>query len=95
MCAICSFASSNILLSLGAEMTQEIKSEKLDAMGTASIPKIVMQFSIPSIISMVVESLYNIVDRYFVGQMRMDPSAKRTVISLVSSIITLKVTWIR
>lgn len=56
------------MLSLGAEMTQEIKSEKLDAMGTASIPKIVMQFSIPSIISMVVESLYNIVDRYFVGQ---------------------------
>ncbi len=37
-------------------------------MGTASIPKIVMQFSVPAIISMLVEALYNIVDRYFVGQ---------------------------
>ena len=37
-------------------------------MGTASIPKIVLQFSVPAIISMLVEALYNIVDRYFVGQ---------------------------
>ncbi len=37
-------------------------------MGTASIPKIIMQFSVPAIISMLIEALYNIVDRYFVGQ---------------------------
>ena len=37
-------------------------------MGTSSIPKIVLQFSVPAIISMLVEALYNIVDRYFVGQ---------------------------
>ncbi len=47
---------------------EQLENSKLNAMGTASIPKIVMQFSIPAIISMVVEALYNIVDRYFVGQ---------------------------
>ena len=50
-------------------MEEEVlKNKKLNAMGTASIPKIVMQFSVPAIISMLVEALYNIVDRYFVGQ---------------------------
>jgi len=49
-------------------MEDVIKNEKLGAMGTASIPKIILQFSVPAIISMLVEALYNIVDRYFVGQ---------------------------
>ncbi|MBR6454671.1 MAG: MATE family efflux transporter [Fibrobacter sp.] len=50
-------------------MEEEVlKNKKLNAMGTASIPRIIMQFSVPAIISMLVEALYNIVDRYFVGQ---------------------------
>ena len=49
-------------------MEDVINNKKLNAMGTASIPKIVLQFSVPAIISMLVEALYNIVDRYFVGQ---------------------------
>ena len=43
-------------------------SSKLNSFGTASIPKLVLQFSVPSIISMMVNALYNIVDRFFVGQ---------------------------
>ena len=43
-------------------------SQRLNSFGTASIPKLVLQFSVPSIISMLVNALYNIVDRLFVGQ---------------------------
>lgn len=49
-------------------MEDLIENKKLNAMGTASIPKIIMQFSVPAIVSMLIEALYNIVDRYFVGQ---------------------------
>lgn len=45
-----------------------MQNEKLKAFGTASIPKLVLMFSVPAIISMCVNALYNIVDRYFVGQ---------------------------
>ncbi|MCQ2104286.1 MAG: MATE family efflux transporter [Fibrobacter sp.] len=48
-------------------MTQ-LHSERLNSFGTASIPKLVLQFSVPAIISMVVNALYNIVDRFFIGQ---------------------------
>ena len=36
-------------------------------LGTESIPKLIMQFSLPSIIAMLVNAIYNIVDRLFVG----------------------------
>ncbi len=43
-------------------------SQRLNSFGTAGIPKLVLQFSVPAIISMLVNALYNIVDRFFVGQ---------------------------
>ena len=46
----------------------KLNSERLNSFGTASIPKLVLQFSVPAIISMLVNALYNIVDRFFVGQ---------------------------
>ena len=46
----------------------EFYSNKLNSFGTASIPKLVLQFSAPAIISMLVNALYNVVDRFFVGQ---------------------------
>lgn len=46
----------------------KLNSERLNSFGTASIPKLVLQFSVPAIISMCVNALYNIVDRFFVGQ---------------------------
>lgn len=45
----------------------KLNSERLNSFGTASIPKLVLQFSVPSIVSMLVNALYNIVDRLFVG----------------------------
>ena len=39
----------------------EFYSKRLNSFGTASIPKLVLQFSVPAIISMCVNALYNIV----------------------------------
>lgn len=38
-----------------------------DELGTESVGKLLLKYSVPSIISMVVVSLYNIVDRIFIG----------------------------
>ncbi|MEF9952377.1 MAG: MATE family efflux transporter [Clostridium sp.] len=38
------------------------------AMGTEKVGKLLLQFSIPAIVGMLVNALYNIVDRVFVGQ---------------------------
>lgn len=46
----------------------KLNSDRLNSFGSASIPKLVLQFSVPAIISMLVNALYNVVDRFFVGQ---------------------------
>ena len=51
----------------GSEMSK-LNSDRLNSFGSASIPKLVLQFSVPAIISMLVNALYNVVDRFFVGQ---------------------------
>lgn len=38
-------------------------------MGTKSIGKLLLTFSLPAIVGMVVQALYNVADRYFIGQM--------------------------
>ncbi len=38
------------------------------AMGTDSIPRLMWRFSLPAIVGMLANALYNIVDRLFVGQ---------------------------
>lgn len=43
-------------------------SEQNNPLGTESIGKLLRQFAIPSIISMLVMSLYNIVDQFFIGR---------------------------
>lgn len=42
--------------------------EKINTLGQERINKLLRQFAIPSIISMLVGSLYNIVDQFFIGQ---------------------------
>lgn len=42
--------------------------QRENVLGTAPIPKLLRTFAIPSIISMLVNSLYNIVDQIFIGQ---------------------------
>ncbi len=41
---------------------------RVDRMGTGSIPKLIVEFAVPSIIGMVVNGTYNIVDSIFLGQ---------------------------
>ena len=43
-------------------------SHKFNALGEKSIPKLLVQYSLPAIIAMVVSSLYNIIDGIFIGQ---------------------------
>ena len=41
--------------------------QKNNPLGTAKIPSLLVQFSVPAILGMVVNSIYNIVDRIFIG----------------------------
>ena len=51
------------------KMTEnEVKSETKNELGTESVGKLIAKFSIPATISMLVSSLYNIVDQIFIGQ---------------------------
>ncbi|MDD4797502.1 MAG: MATE family efflux transporter, partial [Eubacteriales bacterium] len=47
---------------------QRTTQEKFIWMTTAPIPKLIISLSIPTIVSMVVSSLYNMADTFFVGQ---------------------------
>ena len=51
------------------KMTEsEVKSETKNELGTEQVGKLIAKFSIPATISMLVSSLYNIVDQIFIGQ---------------------------
>ena len=41
---------------------------KQNPLGSAPLGKLLMKFAVPSIISMLVSALYNIVDQIFIGQ---------------------------
>lgn len=42
--------------------------DKVARMGTASIPKLILEFAIPSILGMLVNGAYNVIDSIFLGQ---------------------------
>jgi putative MATE family efflux protein len=42
--------------------------DKTNELGTKSIGKLLAQYSIPSVIAMIVNAIYNVVDRIFIGQ---------------------------
>lgn len=72
----------------------KVKSQASDAeaktnrMGTASIAKLLAEFSIPAVIAMIVNSIYNIVDRIFIGQyVGEDALAALTIVFPVMMII--------
>lgn len=44
------------------------KNQKANPLGTEKVNKLLCSFAIPSIVSMLVGSLYNIVDQFFIGQ---------------------------
>ena len=39
-----------------------------DTLGTEKVSKLMVKFAIPTIISLVINSLYNMVDQVFIGQ---------------------------
>ncbi len=41
---------------------------RVDRMGTASIPRLIVEFAIPSILGMLVNGAYNVIDSIFLGQ---------------------------
>ena len=47
---------------------KEMNMEKENVLGTMPIPKLLMKFAVPSVISMLVNSIYNLVDQIFIGQ---------------------------
>ncbi len=49
-------------------MKKQSGDDKLNRMGTGSIPRLTVEFAIPSIVGMMVNGAYNIVDSMFLGQ---------------------------
>lgn len=49
-------------------MKETIKMQENNPLATAPISKLLMQFAIPSVLSMLVDALYNMVDQIFIGQ---------------------------
>ena len=45
-----------------------MKKDHATRMGTTNITKLLISFSIPTIVGMLVNALYNVVDRIFLGQ---------------------------
>ena len=48
--------------------TTEPKTGRPNPLGFASVDRLLLQFTIPSIVAMLVSSLYNIVDQFFIGR---------------------------
>ncbi len=65
-------------------MTQE---EKYVRMTTESVPKLVCSLAVPTIISMLVTSFYNMVDTYFVGKLNTSATAAVGVVFSLMAII--------
>ena len=61
--------------------------EKVQYLTTAPIPKLIWQMSIPTIISMLVTSFYNMADTMFVGQLDTQSTAAVGVSFSVMSLI--------
>ena len=49
-------------------MEETIKTQEKNPLATVPISKLLMQFAIPSVLSMLVDALYNMVDQIFIGQ---------------------------
>ena len=70
-------------------MTKDVNISKENKMGTMRIPKLLFSISIPIIISMIVQALYNIVDSIFVAQL--DPIAGTGALTLAFPIQNLMI----
>ena len=53
---------------VGSDSAHPTRDDKVSRMGTESIPRLITEFAIPSIVGMLVGAAYNIVDSIFLGQ---------------------------
>lgn len=53
---------------LGKDPKNPSRDDKVKRMGTASIPRLIIEFAIPSVVGMLVNGAYNIIDSVFLGQ---------------------------
>ena len=54
-----------------------------------SIKKLLVKYSIPAIISMLVSALYNVVDRIFIGNMKDIGALAKTGVEITMPIVTI------
>lgn len=53
---------------IGKDPKRTGRDDKVSRMGTASIPRLIVEFAIPSILGMLVNGAYNVIDSVFLGQ---------------------------
>lgn len=70
-------------------MTKDVEMQKENKMGSMKIPKLLFSISVPIIISMIVQALYNIVDSIFVAML--DPIAGTGALTLAFPIQNLMI----
>lgn len=54
------------------EEKQQVTTERFDILRTEKIPVLLLKFSVPAIIGMTVNALYNVVDKIYVGNMKIN-----------------------
>ncbi|MEG0375356.1 MAG: MATE family efflux transporter [Raoultibacter sp.] len=53
---------------VGKDPKNPRRDDKVSRMGTASIPKLIVEFAVPAILGMLVNGAYNVIDSIFLGQ---------------------------
>ena len=61
-------ATQNPALDEDGRPVRSAREDKVTRMGTASIPRLIVEFAIPSILGMLVNGAYNLIDSIFLGQ---------------------------
>ena len=74
------------------ETTKQLGSEAdRNPLGTAPVGKLLLQFALPSVVAMLVNSLYNIVDQVFIGNGVGYLGIGATTIAFTITIISLSI----
>ena len=66
-----------------------MEKQKTQDMGTGSIPKLLAQLAVPAVVAQVVNLLYNIVDRIYIGHMAEVGAVALTGVGLFTPILML------
>jgi putative MATE family efflux protein len=78
-----------LLASSGSSQNPHPLNPREQQLAFAPIPKLVVQYSIPAIIGMLVNALYNVVDRFWIGQLHITPALSGVGLTLPMTNILL------